>query len=136
MKFEPRPHSRSVDEGVIPLVNVVFLLLLFFVLTGTLVPPEPLQVSPPESSSGAHLAREEVVMLLSADGRIAMRGEEVPVEDFGEVIANRFAIEPSSVVHLRADRSVEARVLLDVLDVLRDVGIERVVLQTEMMAGS
>lgn len=130
MRFElPAPTEPS-DEPMIPLVNVVFLLLIFFVLTGTLTPPDPLAVLPPESSSGASVTHDAVVVLLSADGRVAVHGEEVPLDALAAEVEARLAGESSLGVQLEADRDASSRMLLDILDALRDVGIERVVIRT------
>ncbi|MCP5056322.1 MAG: biopolymer transporter ExbD [bacterium] len=134
MRFETPSRSEPADESMIPLVNVVFLLLIFFVLTGTLTPPDPLSVLPPESASGASVTHDAVVVLLSADGRVAIRGEEIPLDALASEVEERLADELSLGVQLEADRGASSRMLLDVLDSLREIGIERVVIRTRRAA--
>ena len=50
MRFEP-PRPRNEDERILPLINVVFLLLIFFMLAGRLSASDPFQVEPPRSSA-------------------------------------------------------------------------------------
>ena len=75
MEFATR-EKRPVRENVVPLINVVFLLLIFFMLTATLRPPESIEVELPALAATARTEPEEwPVVLLGADGRLALDGE-------------------------------------------------------------
>ena len=50
MKFD-LPSSRQSGENIVPMINVVFLLLIFFLMTAQIVPPAPIDVTPPQSQS-------------------------------------------------------------------------------------
>ena len=52
MKFSSQPQERRLDLTVLPMVNIVFLLLIFFMLVGRIAPTGELDVSPPVSPSG------------------------------------------------------------------------------------
>ena len=72
---EPRPRA----ESIVPMINVVFLLLIFFLMTATLAPPDPFDVAPPELEGAPGEARSGT-LYLAADGRLAygpVRGEAV-----------------------------------------------------------
>ena len=47
----PRPRPRR--EAILPMINVVFLLLIFFLMTAQIAPPPPFDISPPEAASDA-----------------------------------------------------------------------------------
>ena len=52
MEFH-RPSARPQRENILPMINVVFLLLIFFLLTAHIAPPAPFEITPPESGSQA-----------------------------------------------------------------------------------
>lgn len=127
----PRPARRQFGEPVIPLINIVFLLLIFFMLAGTFTTPEPFSVDPPEARSGASTEDDEGVILLGTGGALAFEGEEL---DGGEAlqraVARRLEGEPELELRLKADGRVDSGRLLDTMDRLRDAGAERLLLLT------
>lgn len=79
MQFSaPRPQRRH-RENIVPMINVVFLLLIFFLMTAQIAPPEPFTVTPPGSSSEVQ-AEGRDILFVAADGVLAYgsaRGEAV-----------------------------------------------------------
>ena len=49
MDFAPRRPARPARENIVPMINVVFLLLVFFVMTAQIAPPDPFDIAPPEA---------------------------------------------------------------------------------------
>ncbi|WP_322867174.1 biopolymer transporter ExbD [Aquicoccus sp. G2-2] len=54
----PRPVRRPRGEAILPMINVVFLLLIFFLMTAELAPPEPVAVAPRKPSVVLWLAQQ------------------------------------------------------------------------------
>lgn len=127
----PQPSRREFGEPVIPLINIVFLLLIFFMLAGTLAMPEPFPVDPPEARSGEQADDAEGVILLGRDGALAFEGQELADDDsLVRVIESRLQAEPDVDLQLKADGNVASARLLDVMDRLREAGAERLLLLT------
>ncbi|KEO56117.1 biopolymer transporter ExbD [Thioclava pacifica] len=61
---------RSLPEPLLPMINVVFLLLIFFLLAATLAQPTPFEVSPPEASGGGAAEPGDLTLFVGADGRL------------------------------------------------------------------
>ncbi len=74
MEF-PRPRVRTRPEAIVPMINVVFLLLIFFLMTAEIAPPAPFDVTPPQAGAEAGI-EAGTVLHLSADGRVAFGGAE------------------------------------------------------------
>lgn len=66
------PKRRGSDASLLPMINVVFLLLIFFLISAKLAPPEPFAVTPPEAQAGAE-ATAELTLHLDAAGRLGFR---------------------------------------------------------------
>ncbi|MFV8836194.1 biopolymer transporter ExbD [Aquisalimonas sp.] len=127
----PAPNRREFGEPVIPLINIVFLLLIFFMLAGTFTTPDPFDVDPPESRAGQEADDGEGVLLLGADGQLAFEGEELEGDDaLIRVLEQRLEEEPEFELRLKADGAVGSSRLLDLMDRLRDAGLERLLLLT------
>lgn len=130
----PARETRRRAENLVPLINVVFLLLIFYMVTATLVRPDLFPVLPPASKSEAKAADEEARILLAADGRLALDNHAIDRAALGPRIAARLAEKPGLRIVLKADARVPAKMLLAVMDLLREAGLRKVVLTTVLGA--
>jgi len=135
MKIKPPTESHRSELSVVPLVNVVFLLLIFFMLVGRLATPEPLDVQPPRSTSGKENIGQSVKILLTRDGRIAMDQDVVSHARLRERAARILDRRPNATFQLKADGRVDAVAMIRLMEQLRAAGVERLSLLTEQGAG-
>ena len=118
------PKRRPRGESIIPMINVVFLLLIFFLLTAQISPSTPFPVTPPDSTSDIR-TRAQDVLYVSATGELAWN--EARGDDVWPLIAARTEDGP---VQIRADASAPAAKLAAHLKQLRqatDAGAQLVV---------
>ena len=118
------PKRRPRGESIIPMINVVFLLLIFFLLTAQISPSTPFPVTPPDSTSDIR-TRAQDVLYVSATGKLAWN--EARGDDVWPLIAARTEDGP---VQIRADASAPAATLAAHLKQLRqatDAGAQLVV---------
>lgn len=117
----PRKPRQSPRENIIPMINVVFLLLIFFLMTAQIAPPEPFEVTPPESTAETP-AEKGITLFVSAEGELALndlRGEPA-------IIADLQAREPGFDLTLRADARVGAEKIAALLLQLAGAGVHTV----------
>ena len=130
MHFEP-PRPRSHDERILPLINVVFLLLIFFMIVGRIATVDPFELEPPKSASeGLPDKADSISLALSADGELALNGEAIDREMLESRIQELLEAEPKPQLLLKADGGAEAERVLEVLELLRAAGGERMQLLT------
>ncbi len=124
----PIPRSaRSSEENVLPLINVVFLLLIFFMIAGSLSATAPFELEPPEAASPQPTDAPSGGITIAADGRIAFGDEEVPLDALAERARRwREQRDGGRPLALRADGGTPSERLLEVIDALRQAGVERV----------
>lgn len=129
MKF-PRPvRERDSESGLIPLINVVFLLLIFLMLSGSLSQRDVFPVEPPTADSGAPLPSEPLVLLVAADGRLAVAGRQVSEAELLALVGPE-AGDAARALSLKADAGVEAATLVALLEKLRRSGVGVITLVT------
>jgi biopolymer transport protein ExbD len=66
------PPRRKPEENLLPMINVIFLLLIFFLISARMTTPEPFAVSPPIAMVKAE-AQGDFTLYIAADGLIAYR---------------------------------------------------------------
>lgn len=121
MRFAAPPRRRPA-ENIVPMINVVFLLLIFFLMTARIAPPDPFAVTVPASDAGDP-APGPAVLHVAADGALAFgaaRGEAVFA-----------ALDPAAPLSMRADTALPAADLARLLTRLVAAGLSEVALLTE-----
>lgn len=114
------PPRRPRAESIVPMINVVFLLLIFFLMTSRLAQPEPFEVTPPEAALDTE-AKAQAVLYIDAEGQMHFDGAA------GEAGIARLAGSSTGtpVVQLRADAGLEAAALARILRQLTAAGLSR-----------
>ena len=126
------PEREPIDDSdnMLPLINVVFLLLIFFILVGAFHSVDLFEVEPPESRSAEENLEEPPLVLVGADGRLAIGERQVDELDLQLTVSDLLAEEPGAVVRIKADLRTEARRVVEVMEMLNAMGVEQVLLLT------
>lgn len=128
--LEPLPRRASnAEENVLPLINVVFLLLIFFMVSGTLIQEPPFQLTPATTEHAEAQKSQSEYLAIGADGRLAWTGEEINVDQLADRLGQR--ADPDAPLQVRADRRLDARELTELLAELRSGGVAQIQLLTE-----
>lgn len=130
MRFaKARPRERP--ENVVALINIVFLLLIFLLLAGTIAPQSSLRVTPPEAGAGDPAQEDRADLVIAADGRIAYFGEIVDRAALDGLVRAAAAGTPEFALTVLADREAEAADVLDIMAGLRKAGVARIELMAD-----
>lgn len=127
MRF-PAPRSRARQESVVPMINVVFLLLIFFMISSELGPAPPFEVRPPRTGQSAPGESADDTLYVSATGEIAWRDLR------GDAAFSALAGRGTGPLELRADGATPAREVAVLLRRLAEAGVTDVRLATRPAA--
>ncbi|MGB7757095.1 MAG: biopolymer transporter ExbD [Salinisphaera sp.] len=127
--------AARLDDAVLPLTNVVFLLLIFFMLAGRLAAPSPLGVDPPHSTSPTPADQQGIEVSLGADGRVALDDQPMQNDALEKAVRQRLQQRPNTPVRLRADAGLATSRVVKLMDVLRAAGARRLRLVTQSTRG-
>ncbi|SFR12688.1 ExbD/TolR family protein [Poseidonocella sedimentorum] len=132
-----RPAARQKPEPTIALINVVFLMLIFFMVTSTIAPPMDERVQLTSTSELEGRPPPDAVVLLP-DGSMTWRGEPIdlagavarsaPVEDAAVPVAGE---PPAMELRLVPDRDLPAQLLMERVAELTEAGAGQIFLVTE-----
>lgn len=126
-----RLESDNESDGginLMPLVDVVFLLLIFFLAATTFATEEvELDLRLPEAKSGeAGKAQKQLIINVSQDGTLTMSGRAVTIEALRQKLVAAVARNKEQAVLVRGDKAAQFGVGLQVLDVCRLAKIKKV----------
>jgi len=132
---KPRRRHADEDQRIMPLINVVFLLLIFFMVAGQLSKTDPVKIEPPVSESEKKPGERLVQLLITSDGRSLLNGADVPVDALQGALADVLGTGAAKTVHVKADGNADARHVIAVLDRIKAAGAEKVKLLTSAGSG-
>jgi len=116
---------------ITPLIDVVFLMLIFFMVSTTFNVSSSLKLDLPSSKAKAEQKKvEQVTVSINADGSFYVQDEAVKDSDLRKRILNVTKGNPKMRVVLRADAETHHKRVVYVLDTLRDLGMSKVGIAT------
>lgn len=118
------------EINISPLIDMVFILLIFFIVTTVFVEETGVEVRRPEAASQQALEKESVMIALTAEGNVIYGGREIGVSGVRGVV-RRMSLEKPAPVILQADRAVQAELIVRVMDEARLGGAGDISLSTE-----
>ncbi len=129
MDFEGRSRIHA-HLDIAPLIDIVFLLLVFFMLTSTFMVPEAIELELPESGSATVIEVTPIIVALNASGQLALNGEMMQLEALRAAIEPLIRQDTDAAITLKSDAQTEVQQLLKVMDEIRAAGGENVALAT------
>ena len=124
-----RKESRFTGEtnpDLTPLINCMFLLLVFFMVATTFVNPKGLSVDLPGGQGEESRATKDMNIVIEQDGTLTVNGQSTAKQELAERIKEIMAVENTKNVILEAARSTSHGDVVKVVDIARGQGIEAV----------
>ena len=121
-----RPDIRTPPETIVALIDVVFFLLVFFLLIGRFDATAPFRVDPPLGVTGADMHGGDAVISISRSGETALDGVAMPEAELRARLLERRELAPDLRVRLNADGQAELRHVLPLAAGLYEAGIGNV----------
>jgi len=128
-----RPQRRpTLELGMTPLIDIVFLLLIFFMLTSRFVVQEGIQVDLPVTDRSHTLPAEKTHRItVRSEGALVMDGRVMTVREMESHLKDQDPAFFETHFEILADRSASVQTAISLLEMLRDRGAVRVTLGTE-----
>ena len=132
MRYSYNEHSsnESPEINISPLVDMVFLLLIFFIVTTVFVEETGVEVQKPKAASAQSLEKKSILLALTTDGRIVYGGREVRLSGLRGLVS-RLLREQEMPVIILADEQSRSGVLVDVIDECKLAGAKQVSIAAE-----
>ncbi|WP_411826901.1 ExbD/TolR family protein [Luteolibacter sp. AS25] len=123
--------SEASGIDISPLIDVVFLLLIFFIVTTVFVEETGIEVSKPRAASSQDLERQSILLAITAEGRVWQGGREIGQDGVRAVVSALLEETPESPVIIRADSATPTQATVQVIDSAKLAGAGSVSLATE-----
>lgn len=131
MQFEGRRRTGQVPN-LTPLIDIVFLLLVFFMLTSHFVQEQALDIDLPVADSGEAVTEDnQLEVVLSPEGHLLIDDHIVETDNLEAVLRQHLEGRDDKLVRVRGDRGAPLGKAVSVLDAARKAGADGVDIVTE-----
>jgi len=130
-----RKTSKTAGVNMAPLIDMVFLLLIFFMVTTSFVKETGIDVQRPTASTAALKEKGNILVGVSSDGRVFLERKQVDVRSVRAHIERCLAENPEGAVVIVADKTSQTGVVIQVMDQCRLAGARNVSIAASKSAG-
>lgn len=116
--------ADSNEVNLTPMLDVVFIMLIFFIVTTSFIKESGIEIERPESSAASPRPDAQVLVAVTPEGAVWVDGKPVDVHRIGQEVAGMLSDDGSVVI--QADRESTTGLLIEVMDRLKQAGIEQV----------
>lgn len=121
MKFS-RDEKKNPDINVTPLIDIVFILLIFLMVSTSFNFTDSMDVNLPAAKGDEKAINDSIRIVLSKDGAITMNGEPYTAENIEQQLIEMKKTTPESTVIIEADTEVSHGRVVHVMDASRKAG--------------
>jgi len=123
-------NTDTVDINISPLIDMMFLLLIFFIVTTAFVQEVGIQIQKPKAASAQSLEKQSIMIGVTAKGRIVYGNKELSLGSIRGLVARLLRQQERPVIII-ADETSPSGVLVDVIDECKLAGAKQVSIATE-----
>jgi len=135
MKQRSRLKKEDNEINMTPMLDVVFIMLIFFIVTASFVKESGIDVSRPGASTAERKERGNILVAISKTGQIWIDRRQVDVRAVRANIERMHAENPQGTVIIQADQDAKTGLLVKVMDAARQAGVAEVSLAATVEEG-
>jgi biopolymer transport protein ExbD len=123
--FRPGGEQEEEQEiNVTPMLDVVFIMLIFFIVTASFVKESGLDVNKPEAATAVKKEKANILVAISGTNEIWMNRRRIDARQLRPNIQRLHAENPQGSVIVQADKAANVETLVLVMDAAREVGVD------------
>ncbi|MEM9158445.1 MAG: biopolymer transporter ExbD [Verrucomicrobiota bacterium] len=123
--------SDNTDElNISPLIDMVFILLIFFIVTTVFVEETGVDVNKPQAASAVQLEKNSILIAITDTGKVVYGGREIGLSGVRSIVRRNNQREKMPVI-IQSDRNVPTHLLVGVIDEAKLAGAQSVSISTE-----
>jgi biopolymer transport protein ExbD len=126
----PREKAKRELINITPLIDVVFILLVFFMLAGSIEPKDAFAVTPTASTSDKRGDVQDLVILVGEEGEIAINDRKVARDELEGEVRDILTSRPEVLIQLKPDAGAKAKDVIAIMEDIRSGGASYIVLLT------
>ena len=131
MEFEGRKRIRM-HLDIAPVIDIVFLLLIFFMLTANFIMQPGIKITLPVAKTAKPQEEENIVIFISQENEIFLNDRKISIDDLKKGLEEKLETSQKKTVVLKADEKINLGLAVKVMDVAKQANAEGLVISTQI----
>jgi biopolymer transport protein ExbD len=128
--FKNNQEETSENINITPLIDVVFLLLLFFILTTTFTSLPGFKINLPKSQSASQEKTNNINIFISEEGQISFDSKQINIKDLELILKEKAKIGTDQMVIISADQNSKHGLIVNIMDKIKESGFSKITIAT------
>ncbi len=124
-------EASDEDVNVTPLLDIVFIMLIFFIVTSTFVKEPGVEVNRPEAATATERKLASILIAVTEENEIWINKEEVELEEVRILVEELLRENPKGTAVVQADAKAKTRYLVEIVNQIRAAGVSDVAVSTD-----
>ena len=131
MRARPKAAADEAQIDLTPMLDVVFIMLIFFIVTASFIKEAGVEVNRPEASTSDPKENVNILIAVTGNDEVWMDGRRIDIRAVRANVERLHAENPKGAVVIQADNTSTTETVVKVLDASREAGVLDVSLATE-----
>jgi len=129
MKLLEKP-ARKIGINLTPLIDVLFILIIFFTVSSTFLEQPGIELKLPEAESSQSYTAQKVIVYVDKEENVFLNDDPVELENVAKAVEALISAQTDKSVVLHADEEVTHGIIIKIMDLLRKEGIYKIIIST------
>ena len=130
-RFSHTAEEEESEINITPLIDIVFIMLIFFIVTATFVKESGIDVNRPDATTATKQDKANVLIAINAKNEIWIERRRVDVRSVRPNIERLHAENPQGSVVIQADKESKTEILIAVMDASRQAGVYNIAIAAQ-----
>jgi len=133
MNLSQLEENDESEVNLTPMLDVVFIMLIFFIVTASFVKEAGIDVNKPSAATAERKEKGNILVAISAENQIWIDRRQVDPRALRANLERMHAENPNGAVVIQADEESKNKLLVQVMDAARTVGVKNVSIAAEVV---
>ena len=124
-------QEEESEINITPMLDVVFIMLIFFIVTANFIKEPGLEINRPDSDTAETQENAAILIAVGPTGEVWMDGRRIDVRQVKANVIRMIAENPQGTVVIQADEKSTADTIIDVMDEVREAGVVDISIASE-----
>ena len=131
MEFE-RTKQIKMHFDIAPLIDIVFLLLIFFMLTANFIMQPGIKITLPVAKMSKPQEEKNITVFISRENEIYLNDEQISIDELKGALEEKLEASQKKAVILKADEKIDLGLAVEVMDIAKQANAEGLVISTQI----
>jgi biopolymer transport protein ExbD len=127
--LKPKQEEAAID--MTPMLDVVFIMLIFFIVTTSFVKESGIQIKEPTATTAQQKPKANIFIGINEQGEIFMLKKKIDKKEIRATVESMLLENPESSIVIQADMRSDSGVMLDVIDEAKKAGVKNISVAAE-----